>query len=312
MEQILDWLNENEVRAYPLLDENRKDFQFESSVWDLPDNFILDLQLVVKGSMLEDYIPVLNKLVVVNGSVAVHFSLMHGTTETLEDLAVFNISEAATREYPYYVRNANGDLAVFGKGVQTLLGAYLDGVILDAVSPIPTEPATAVQFDDAWLGVSSITAEPEKQTEQLSYEPTKPLEDVYDYLAAITEQNHPTSLVGHVKFLEGYNFRVDIASEAIDLEIGARFGLRMNCETSFIPEQYLDCDELVSYINGVPPDNNGSFRLLAGTSINITPGTAVTTSFIDSLTETSNNNTLFVGLSFQTTDLCDPVNITPS
>lgn len=312
MEQIIDWLNENEMRAYPLLDENQKTFEFNSSLWELPDDFLLDLQLIIKNNALENYIPVLNKITIVEGTVAVYFSLAHLITENLQALVVFNIIDAVAKEYPHYVRNTDGDLAVFGKGVRTLLSTYPNGAELIATQPLPIEPAVAVQFNDAWLGVSSVSTAPEKETSQSSYEPKLPLEDVYDYLQSITEENHPTSLTGHVKFLEGYNFRVDINNGLIDLEIGNNFGLRMNCETSFIEEQYLDCDELVSYINGVPPDNNGNFRLLSGANINITSGTAVSTSFIDSLTETSNDNTLFVGLTFQTTDLCNPVNITPS
>ena len=45
MEQILDWLNENELRAYPLLDASQKILQGEGYTYLLPDNFLLDLQL---------------------------------------------------------------------------------------------------------------------------------------------------------------------------------------------------------------------------------------------------------------------------
>lgn len=139
-----------------------------------------------------------------------------------------------------------------------------------------------------------------------AYEPILPLEDV----------NTSTSLQGDVKFLEGYNFRVAISESLIDLEIASGYGLLMNCSTSFIPEEYLDCGEIVSFINGVPPDSSGTFRLTAGSNINITKGAAVSSDFYDpvsllSHSETSNNHTLFVGLNFQTTDICAPVNIIP-
>ena len=90
----------------------------------------------------------------------------------------------------------------------------------------------------------------------------------------------------------------------------------MNCATSFIPEEYLDCTDIVSYINGVPPDSSGSFRLTAGSNINITKGAAIASDFYDPMTsvthsETSNAHTLFVGLNFQATDICAPVNLKP-
>lgn len=310
MEQILDWLNENELRAYPLLDSSQKTLQSEGYTWDLPDNFLLDLQLKVISRSLADHIGVLSKIELLAGSLRTTFSLLNIETEELSSLTVFDVPAALTQTYPFYVRNSDGCLAVFGEGVKKFIEENQNHSVLTA--EIPTEPSVLTQFNDAWLGVSAIMSSPEKITEQSGYVPARPLADVYDYSAPITEENKPTKLVGDVKFLEGYHFRVNIASEAIDLEIGANFGLRTNCTTSFIPSQYLDCEELVSYINGVPPDNQGSFRLLAGTNIALTPGATINTGFTDSLTETVNNNTLFVGLTFQTTDLCAPVNINPS
>lgn len=310
MEQILDWLNENELRAYPLLESSQKILQGEGYTWFLPDNLLLDLQLKTLNYSLVNRIAVLSKIEILSSNVQVTFSLLNIDTNNLDNLTIFNIPAAATQNYPFYARNSDGCLAVFGEGVKKLIEENQDQSIL--TTEIPTEPSILTQFNDAWLGVSSIMSSPEKITEQSGYAPARPLVDVYDYLAPITEQNKPTKLVGDVKFLEGYHFRVNIASEAIDLEIGANFGLRTNCTTAFIPPQYLDCSELVSYINGIPPDNQGSFRLLAGQNITLTPGAAISTDFTDSLTETSNSNTLFVGLTFQTTDLCAPVNINPS
>jgi hypothetical protein len=310
MEQIIDWLNENELRAYPLLDVSQKTLQSENYTWELPDNFLLDLQLKVTNYSLADHIAVLSKVELLADSLRTTFSLLNIETEELNTLTVFDIPTALTQTYPFYVRNSDGCLAVFGDGVKKFIEENQNHYILTAV--IPTEPSVLTQFNDAWLGVSAIMSSPEKITEQSGYAPAKPLVDVYDYLAPVTEENKPTKLIGDVKFLEGYNFRVNIASEVIDLEVGANFGLRTNCTTSFIPAQYLDCDELVSYINGVPPDSQGNFRLLAGTNIALTPGATINTDFTDSLTETVNNNTLFVGLTFQTTDLCAPVNVNPS
>ena len=86
----------------------------------------------------------------------------------------------------------------------------------------------------------------------------------------------------------------------------------MNCGTSFLPPECLDCDQLVSYINGVPPDSAGNFRLLQGSNILITPGTTISTEIDDQFTERANDHSLFVGLTFQSTDLCAPVTTTPA
>jgi len=174
---------------------------------------------------------------------------------------------------------------------------------------IPVEPTTCTQFNDAWLGVSSIQTQPEKKSIPGSYEPLLPLQSVSD----------PTKLVGDIQFLEGYNFRVNIANNLIDLTIGNSYGLHMNCAKHFIDPKYRDCSEFVSYINGIPPDINGSFRLLAGSNISIVNGT-VLTAFNDNIRvqdlpeqhELANKHTIFVGLTFQATDLCAPINLTPS
>jgi hypothetical protein len=56
--------------------------------------------------------------------------------------------------------------------------------------------------------------------------------------------------------------------------------------------------------------------LLAGSNISITKGATISTDFYDppsniDSTEKSNQHTLFVGLNFQATDICAPVNIIP-
>lgn len=310
MEQVLDWLNENELRSFPLLNDANKLFSLNGSSWLLPENFILDLQLTVKDSSLVtegyDIIPVvLSSIALIeSGDVKIIFSGDEQITE-------FTISAPDSQTYPLYIRNPDGNLAVFGLGVLSFIAAAETASQL--VTNIPVEPATCTQFNGVWLGVNSITSSPEKVSLSpllggisRAYEPILPLED--------TETS--TSLQGDVKFLEGYNFRVAIRESLIDLEIASGYGLLMNCSTSFIPEEYLDCSDIVSFINGVPPDSSGTFRLTAGSNINITKGAAISSDFYDPVSsvsrlETSNNHTLFVGLNFQATDICAPVNIIP-
>jgi hypothetical protein len=310
MEQVLDWLNENELRAFPLLNNANKLFSINGTSWLLPDNFILDLQLIVKDSSLVDsyleIIPVrLGKVsVTLTGTVHVTFTASTQITE-------FIIPEPEQQLYPLYLRNADGNLAVFGPGVISFVDSAPAETQLTV--NIPVEPSTCSQFNGPWLGVNSFSTSPEKVSlDSLlagavrAYEPSLPVEDT----------SETTSLNGDVKFLEGYNFRVAISNNLIDLEIASGYGLLMNCSTSFIPDEYLDCGDIVSYINGIPPDSSGTFRLTAGSNINITKGAAIASDFYDptsivSHAETSNAHTLFVGLNFQTTDICAPVNIIP-
>jgi hypothetical protein len=168
---------------------------------------------------------------------------------------------------------------------------------------IAIEPSAYSQFNDAWLGVNSIITIPEKSTALGDYKPLLPLASVSEASA--------TALIGDVKFVAGYNFRVEISNSLIDLEISYGMGLKMDCTTSFLDPIYIDCESIVSYINGVPPDAAGNFSLKAGANINITKGNYLN-SFEDYYDEEANNNTLFVGLTFGSSDICGPVNITPS
>lgn len=310
MEQVLDWLNENELRAFPLLNDASKNFIINGSSWQMPDNFILDLQLVVKTSSLvangEELVVALNKInKTQQGGIQISFSV--GATQFTE----FTISSPANKEYPLYIRNPDGNLAVFGEGILSFnnVAAQNTSVTVN----LPVEPSVCTQFNGAWLGVNSFRTSPEK----ISLSPLlAALNRVYEPSLPLENTPAQTILQGDIKFLEGYNFRVDINNGLIDLEIGTSHGLRMNCATSFIPEEYLDCGEIVSYINGIPPDASGNFRLTAGNNINITKGSTISTDFYDSMssvtqTETSNQHTLFVGLNFQSTDICAPVNLIP-
>lgn len=305
MEQVLDWLNENELRAYPLLDSYDKLVTLGQNTVVLPDNFILDLQLIATHSLVNpagETVPVYLKSLKYSEP---QLDITFGTTDTTT--TVFTIPSTVSAVFPLYVRNADGNLAVFGAGVNYFL-SFCGSTDFEVFTDIYVEPSTVTQFNDAWLGVNKLTVSPEKISKNAfevgaahSYEPALPLLDM-------PEQ---TELQGDIKFLEGYNFRVDTSTGQINLEIGYNFGLKMNCTTSFIPPEYLDCGELVSYINGVPPDADGNFKLNPGTNIDIVSGNTLDL-FKDPLTETANTHTLFVGLTFKSTDLCAPVNIVPS
>jgi hypothetical protein len=309
MEQVLDWLNENELRAFPLLDDaDPRLNSAQNSVWRVPNGFLLDLQLLVILEDLEEPYT-LQSGEVVQKSSSVYLKKIARTeldevlivfgTE-LNDLGSFTLSAPTEVSYPFYLRTAQG-LVVLGESVKDFL--QLATTATEYTGLVPVEPSTCTVFNRAWLGVNSIHTNPEKQSVLNSHEPVLPLIEI--------SQQSASSLIGDIKFLEGYNFRVNISKNLIDLEIGTSFGLKMDCSTSFLDPKYLDCEDIVSYINGVPPDSLGNFSLNAGSNISITKGNSLNT-FSDSYSENSNDNTIFVGLSFQSSDICNPVNISPS
>lgn len=307
MEQVIDWLNENELRSFPFMDGSNKVLGSGLIFIQLPDNFLLDLQIVTSVELTQDYTlssgatvtipkPVnLTRLFKTQaGNIVVEFSA--GFTL----IASFTIPAASLNQSPIYVRTSEG-LAVFGEGVRVIDNLATTGN--NYAGTVAVESSTYHQFNNAWLGVNSIELSPEKNTEIGGYAPTLPLEET-------TPQNK-ASLVGDVQFLAGYNFRVAISSDLIDLEVGFGLGLKMDCTTSFLEPKYLDCSDIVSYINGVPPDTAGNFLLKSGADISITKG-ATLSNFDDAYEETANNHTLFVGLPFQSGDICNPVTIKPS
>lgn len=292
MEQVIDWLNENENRAFPLLESAPKHATIDGITWEIPDNMILDLQLVTDKD--------LNNLVQLdhikthdNGNVHIVFTVGDSV-----ELAKFVLENVENASYPLYVRHEDGHLIVLGEGIREIPSLQHYKTL---VCNIPVEPGVCYQFNNAWLGVSSIQCTNEKATNEEGYAPALPL----------VSQTTP-GLIGDVKLFEGYNFRVAITDNLIDLEVNSSYGLKMDCTTSFIPEYCKDCDQIVSYINGIPPDASGNFRLLAGTNVNITPGNSVE-DFDDIYDNFSaKDHSLFVGLTFQATDLCAPVNIKPT
>jgi hypothetical protein len=298
MEQILDWLNENEIRAYPLLDSsNNKTFNlFNNTSWDFPDNFLIDLQLVVLKESFD--LPVFLKKISFSPTSGV--TVVFGTF--LKTIADFNISISTLTNMSsnLYIRKPTGSLAVFGFGIKNFAEACLDNAV-EIYPELPVEPTVCYELNAPWLGVNSIQVTPEKLSQYDSDEVFRPLLDV----------STPSKVYGDIKLLPGYNFDVKINSGLIDLAVSSVSGKRPSCTTSFLLEKYLDCDEIISYINGVPPGEDGNLTISAGANINIINGNTLT-SFNDAFSEEAQNSTLFVGLNFKPEDVCAPVAITPS
>jgi hypothetical protein len=207
MEQVIDWLNENELRSYPLMAFANKSTGL-SSLTNLPDNFLLDLQLITTQELGKSSVALTS--IVRQDTPTPQLTVTFGTiTSFIIPTDVLN--DPAGAKYPYYVRNPDGCLAVFGPGATTLYAALATTKSLQSLN-IQIEPALCIQFNGALLGVSSVSASPEKvgdvtnnNTSNRSH-PKLPLVDV---LTA-------AKLTGNVQLLEGYNFRVNINNSLID------------------------------------------------------------------------------------------------
>jgi hypothetical protein len=298
MRSVIDWLNENEQRAYPLCtDPGELTHTVNNQQWTIPDSFLLDLKLITAKKL---------------AGLDVHMTeIVYTTDDTIEvafgaagdEIARFTIANPASLSYPLYIRNPDGNLAVFGEGVDQFYQLCDSPVELSLA--LTVEPTACVEYGSRWLGVTSLGAVPEKETIEIPpgddwsfpYAPMLPLSNVSTY----------TRLTGDVTLLDGYNFSVATGSGAVALNIALGEGLRMDCTTGFLQPEYLDCGQLVSYINGSAPDpDDRTFTLTPSADIVITAGNLLD-SFVDNFSELSNQHTLFFGLAQKATDLCRPI-----
>jgi len=142
MQQVLDWLNENELRAYPLLDSHSRLFTVGSLSWQLPDDFILDLQLVETSSSFSIASSAIILKSIAYSTTAV--TVVFGNSAT--DITSFEI-DTSVDSYPRYIRNSDGCLAVFGNGVKNFTDICVSEELTEVTltASIPVEPAVCVQ-----------------------------------------------------------------------------------------------------------------------------------------------------------------------
>jgi hypothetical protein len=287
MESVSDWLNENELRAYPLIEGEYGN--------NLPDNFLLDLILKVETNEIAQ-VKLLN-VQKLSTTMLVTFTGAGNTFELdlIDDLI-----------FPHYRRNPNGSLAVFGEGVLTLAALLNDGDVLSL--NLTPEPATIYDFTGPWLGVSRIKLAEGFKSEEDLFTAKLPLEVENDFLNL--------SLTGEVVFTPGFNYGINFNGDLINMEASFGLGDQVSCVTEFVSPELKDCADIISFINGVPPDDNGIFRFIPGTNISVFEGTTVKTQLNDTNATPDilniNANTLFVGLTFLETDLCSPVQLLPT
>ena len=150
---------------------------------------------------------------------------------------LFIVPSYASASYPYYARNANGSLLVFGSAARWVKRptTFLNQTF---------EASTISVMDKGWRGVSSLSF------------------------------NQAGSLTGDVVFEEGYQagLLADAAKNIIKVSAGRREGNPAGCERIYGESVTADCGEVISFINGALPRSSfGDLALSAGEHISIYP-----------------------------------------
>lgn len=105
--------------------------------------------------------------------------------------------------------------------------------------------------------------------------------------------NSPFGLSGELDWIEGYQFRIDINDNKVTLGARRNYGQPVSCE-QFFDSIVNDCSDIISYINSVGVAGNpGNFTFIAGPHVK--------------LYEDVENHRIYVGLNFDTPDVCKTV-----
>lgn len=134
---VVEWLNENALRAYPLISSSPRFFQCGSNVVDLY-GVIVDANFVYKTQLPSNV--QLTSIIIAGSNV----------TFTVNELPTFTIS-LSSPTFPIYARNSNNDLLVIGDQAVNLVG---DATY--AFNDVIFEPTIAVEIANELSGVSSL------------------------------------------------------------------------------------------------------------------------------------------------------------
>jgi hypothetical protein len=208
---VLDWVYENEMRAYPLKEAINR----ISGAYTLTDNVILDAQFIVDSEV--DTIELIRVVV-------------SGNTVTFRVTGNIDLSADKSLSFPQYLRT-NDVLLVIGEGAKNIP----DGT--NNFSSVTFEPTTIFEYYGPWLGVESLTF------------------DGADTIA------------GDITLFEGYQFDIRVDGQDLGLAAGSMYGEQINC--THFGDEVNDCEDIISFINGVSPDGNNRFNILAGNGINV-------------------------------------------
>lgn len=207
---VLDWLDENSLRSFPLKESAKK----TSGAYTIPTNLLLDAVFVYTAHPGNSYLTNI-------------YCLGDIVTFTFTGGLVFTASKADP--YPQYLRNSDGSLLVVGEGLEDVPAGSHNFTTLGV------ENSLIYEFGGAWLGVSSLTFDP----------------------------NDP--LIGDIRLYEGFNFLVKTSPTILSLGVDGLYGLQMSCE--HFGEVDNDCDDIISWINGVGPDGDDELKIVAGDGV---------------------------------------------
>lgn len=132
---VLDWLDENSFRAFPIKEGSPKVSSLSSV---LTDNVVLDASIILS---------------------AVHTDCDINSITVTDTTADFNVGTGQhfvvdkTAAFPQYIRNASFSLLVVGEGIL----AFPNGT--HNFTDVTFESSVVTEFTAEWLGVSQITAD---------------------------------------------------------------------------------------------------------------------------------------------------------
>ncbi len=170
--------------------------------------------------------------------------------------SIFTVLDYKNAVYPYYTRNVDGSLLVLGdtaKWVETVW--FFNNYYF--------EHSVVNQLDGDWRGVSSL------------------------------QFNDGPVLTGVIDFVEGYQLEltVDRVANTLKLAAGAAYGKPIGCDSLFEETVPHDCNELISFINGVFARTGfAAVDLQAGKHIVLYPD--------------PDRHRIYVGLTFGEDDIC--------
>jgi len=287
----LDWLNENELRSFPFTTTG------EPQGW--LDSFIVDARLTYTKETIPATVAL--ESVILNDT-SFTFNFTHASSPS----TVSFTAPATPITVPYvYIRNSYGSLLVVSKALYDYYwNLSLRIPTTFTLSGISVEPSRCSEHRNEWLGVDSLTFNPAYQSDNTSdIKPTLPLVSV-----------SPSALTGDVVFQGGYNVELSLTSlNALDISIGGSYGEPIGCTDQFIDPALTDCNDIISFINGLPPDASGNLNFVAGTNTNVFSGNTLPTPVYNVIDATTDARPflVFVGLTFETSDICAPVTIFP-
>jgi len=210
---VLDWLYENELRAFPVKEAINK--IASGNTYTLANNVLLDAQLTFDADP---------------GTVSLTEITVAGNNVTFSIGGLSFVADK-TLPFPQYLRLATNQLLVVGAGVADIPSGT------HTFTGVTFEPGVVYEYYGAWLGLESISFDSE------------------------------TPLTGIVDLYEGYQFDIRIDGQNLHLGANNLYGLPIGCE--HFGDQVNNCEDIISFINGVQPDGNNILQILAGPGINV-------------------------------------------